>query len=125
MVTWGLVGRGAHDGGRLVVVLGRQDAPARRGHAEFLLKRRFPCPFGRRSDGINAPISWRWTIVPLFIIKEKGPSFMAHSVGRPQRARVNQGRARQGGAWRAHVAVRYREKSGFHHMILKTAIFRL
>ena len=56
MVTWGLVGRGAHDGGRLVVALGRQDAPARRGHAEFLLRRRFRCPSDDRRERVNAPI---------------------------------------------------------------------
>ena len=41
MTTWGMVGRGVHDGGRPVVVLGRWDAPARRGHALFRLQRRF------------------------------------------------------------------------------------
>ena len=41
MTTWGMVGRGVHGGGRAVVVLGRWDAPARRGHALFRLQRRF------------------------------------------------------------------------------------
>ena len=79
MVTWGLVGRGVHDGGRLVDEVERQDAPARRARTELPLQQRFPAALARVVDRYHD--SFRWLVddhVPP-IMRDVGLSLKAHT----------------------------------------------